>query len=124
MLPFTVEFIAGEPPEPQVELAVQRAILSGQLPPGSRVPAWRVVSADLRLHPDAVRRVFDSLQNDGWLVGDGEQLRTALPNAERVDRVRLKLVRDRARALYAEARMLNVSAERVREALKEAGGDV
>lgn len=124
MLPFTVEFIAGEPPEPQVELAVQRAILSGQLPPGSRVPAWRVVSADLRMHPDAVRRVFDSLQNDGWLVGDGEQLRTALPNAERVDRVRLKLVRDRARALYAEARMLNVSAERVREALKEAGGDV
>lgn len=124
MLPFSVRFIAGEPPEPQVELAVQRAILSGQLPPGSRMPEWRLVSADLRMHPDAVRRIFGSLQNDGWLVGDDEQLRTALPNAERVDRVRLKLVRDRARALYAEARMLNVSVERVREALKEAGGDV
>lgn len=124
MLPFSVRFIAGEPPEPQVELAVQRAILSGQLPPGSRMPEWRLVSADLRMHPDAVRRIFDSLQNDGWLVGDDEQLRTALPNAERVDRVRLKLVRDHARALYAEARMLNVSVERVREALKEAGGDV
>lgn len=124
MLPFSVEFIAGEPPEPQVELAVQRAVLSGQLPPGSKMPEWRVVSADLRMHPDAVRRVFDSLQNDGWLNDDNGQLRTALPNTERVERVRLKLVRDRARALYAEARVLNVSIEQVRVALKEEGGDV
>lgn len=123
MLPFSVEFIAGEPAEPQLVLAVQRAILSGQLPAGSAMPGWRVVSADLRMHPDAVRRVFDTLRNDGWLTGDDEQPHTALPDATRVERVRLKLIRGRARTLYAEARRLNVPIEQVREMLKEEDGD-
>lgn len=121
MLPFSVDFIVGEPAEPQLELAVQRAILSGQLPPGSAMPSWRVVCADLRMHPLAVQRTFEALRDGGWLTGDNERPRTAQPEAERVEQVRLKLIRARVRALFAEAQQLNVPIERVRDILAEEG---
>lgn len=121
MLPFSIEFTPGRPAAPQLECAIQRAILSGQLPPGSVLPGWHVVSAELRMHPDAVRAVFAALRSSGWLMGDDEGPRSVLPPAELADAIRIQLIRSKARALYAEARQLGVTIERVRDLLNEEG---
>ncbi len=123
MLPFFVEFTVGDPAGPQLEAALQRAILSGQLPPASRVPGWRAVSAELRIHPDAVREVFATLRRAGWLIGDDEQPVAALPGADAVEATRVKLIRKKARSLRADARRLGVSMERVHDILNEEGAD-
>ncbi len=123
MLPFSIEFIVGDLIEPQLEAAIHRAVLSGQVVPGARLPGWRTVSAELRVHPAAVRKVFDALRRAGWLTGDDEQPVAALPDAATAERVRARLIRDKVRSLRSDAGRLGVPMERVHEMLSEEGAD-
>lgn len=122
MLPFSVEFVTGRPAGPQLAAAIQRAILSGQLPTGAELPGWHAVAADLRMHPDAVRRAYAGLRDEGWLAGDDEQPRAGQPSPAVAEAARLRLVRQRAAALRAEAAQLGVHRERVHALLDEEGG--
>jgi len=119
VLPFSIAFSHGDPAGPQLEAAIQRAILSRQLPAASHVPGWRVVATELRVHPETVRDAFAALRKAGWLVGDDEQPVAALPSASAVEAVRTQLIRKRVQSLLADARLLGISVERISELLKE-----
>jgi len=68
MLPFTVEWRAGEPVYEQVIYAVRRAIVSGQLQPGDSFPSVRELSQALEINPNTAHRIVALLAEEGLLV--------------------------------------------------------
>ena len=68
MLPFTVEFRLGEPVYEQVMHAAKKAIMSGQLEPGSYFPSVRALSQELKINPRTAHKVVAALTEEGVLA--------------------------------------------------------
>src|ERR1700682_2103813 len=66
-LPFRIELKSGEPISDQVVYAVEKAIISGLLRPGTKVPSIRAISQDLRIHPNTTQKAVTVLVDEGFL---------------------------------------------------------
>ena len=61
MLNFSVSFKPGIPIYKQVVYAVTKAIVSGQLSAGDKFPSVREISRELKINPNTVQKVINSL---------------------------------------------------------------
>ena len=68
MLPFRVELQPGESPYRQVIFAATRAILAGEITPGSPFPSIRELSQELMINPTTAHKVVSELTREGLLV--------------------------------------------------------
>jgi GntR family transcriptional regulator len=68
MLPFTVNIRVGAPIADQVIFAVKRAVVSGQLAPGTPFPSVRRLSQELGINPNTSHRIVASLVAEGVLT--------------------------------------------------------
>ena len=67
----------------QVYAGLKRAILHGQLRPGSRLPSTRTIAGDLELSRNTVTAAFDQLFAEGYIearIGSGTRVVSTLPN--------------------------------------------
>jgi len=67
----------------QVYAGLKRAILHGQLRPGSRLPSTRTIAGDLHLSRNTVTAAFDQLLAEGYIearIGSGTRVVSTLPN--------------------------------------------
>ena len=67
MLPFTIALKAGESPYRQVVYAATKAVVSGELPPGSAFPSVRELSQALKINPNTAQKVIAELVRDGLI---------------------------------------------------------
>ncbi len=118
MLPFTVNFRPGEPVYEQVTYAVKKAIATGQLAAGSRFPAVRTLSQELRINPNTAHKVVTSLTAEGvLLVHPGIGTVVAPPTAgSAADRA--ALLNDELERLVVEARRLGLDEDKVLAAVR------
>ena len=58
----------GEPAYRQINSLLQQAILSGQLPPGTKLPSSRTLASDLRVARNTVLHVYDQLTAEGYVT--------------------------------------------------------
>ncbi len=75
-----------QPLHVRIEARVRRAILDGNLLPGSRLPATRVLARDLKVSRHTVECAFGQLETEGFLVrrrGSGTFVADAVPERER-----------------------------------------
>ncbi|MGH6690569.1 MAG: PLP-dependent aminotransferase family protein [Gammaproteobacteria bacterium] len=75
-----------QPLHVRIESRIRRAILDGNLPTGSRLPASRVLSHDLKVSRHTVETAFGQLEHEGFLIrrrGSGTFVADALPERER-----------------------------------------
>jgi GntR family transcriptional regulator / MocR family aminotransferase len=75
---------ANEPLHRQLYDGLREAILTGNLEPGTRLPATRALADDLALSRNTVLTAFEQLCAEGYLesrVGDGTYIAHALPEA-------------------------------------------
>jgi len=108
MLPFTVEFRAGEPVYEQVIYAAKKAVATGQLAPGGRFPTVRALSQELRINPNTAHKVVAALTADGVLiVHPGIGTLVAPPSAGNAQDC-AALLNDELERLVVEARRLGV----------------
>src|SRR5664279_3441997 len=113
MLPFTVEFRAGEPAYEQVMYAAKKAIMSGHLAPGARFPSVRMLSQELRIHPNTAHKVVMALTAEGILEvqpGIGTVI-TSASNASEQDRT--ALLKNEVERLVVEADQLGLTEDQV-----------
>lgn len=85
-LPFNMELKSGEPISDQVVYAVEKAIISGLLRPGSKFPSIRAISQDLRIHPNTTQKAVTALVSEGFLEvqpGIGTIVAKTIPSAGR-----------------------------------------
>jgi GntR family transcriptional regulator len=110
----------GVPIYLQIVNQVKYLVASGRLKPGEEMPPIRILAERLRINPNTVARAYRELEVDGVVtkrrtagtyVSD-----TGSPLARRE---RLRILAERADALLAEARQMNVTLEEVVELLRQ-----
>jgi GntR family transcriptional regulator len=118
MLPFDVVFRAGEPVYEQVMYAVKKAVATGQLAAGSRFPAVRALSQELRINPNTAHKIVAALTAEGvLLVHPGIGTVVAHPAAGSVED-RAALLNEELERLVVEARRLGLDEEKVTAAVR------
>ena len=108
MIPFTVELRPGSPINEQLVYAIKKAVVSGQLRPGDRMPSVRGLSQELKINPNTVQKVVAKLVGDGLLEirpGIGCSVAAAPPEATAAQRDEI---------LQGEVERLVVEAQRLR----------
>lgn len=106
MLPFHVALKPGEPPYRQIVYAATKAIVSGELGPGTSFPSVRELSLALKINPNTAQKVVAELVRDGLLeVRPG--IGTAVTNGRRATAAERKAL------LSAEVEQLVVDARRL-----------
>ena len=68
MLPFTTDLKPGLPITEQVIFAVKKAVVSGQLRPGTPFPSVRALSLELKINPNTAHKITAALVTEGVLV--------------------------------------------------------
>jgi GntR family transcriptional regulator len=58
---------SGVPLYLQLQQQIQQRILSGQLPDGAQLPSARDLSAELRVNPLTVTKVYQNLEREGFV---------------------------------------------------------
>src|SRR6476646_9589904 len=84
MVPFTLTLRENsrEPMHRQLYRELREAVLTGRLPPGSRLPSTRSIASDLGVSRNTVMGAFDQLLAEGYLqgkVGSGTYVADKLP---------------------------------------------
>jgi GntR family transcriptional regulator len=95
VLPFHVHLKAGASVFRQVVYAATRAVVSGELPPGSPFPSVRELSQALKINPNTAHKVVSELVRDGILE--------VMPGIGTVVAVRRRATREEKRALLSKS---------------------
>ena len=67
MLPFRVDLRPGSSPYRELVYAATKAVVSGELVPGSAFPSVRVLSQELKINPNTAQKAVAELVRDGLL---------------------------------------------------------
>lgn len=122
MLAFDVHFRSGIPACEQVVAAVRKAIAAGQMLPGDPFPSVRALSQELRINPNAARRITASLVKQGSLEarpGIGTVVSKARASTAKE---RAQLLEDDVERIVREARKLSLSEQDVMDAVHDLWG--
>ena len=110
----------GVPIYLQIVNQVKYLVASGRLQPGEELPPIRVLAEQLLINPNTVARAYRELETAGVVLKRGTTgtyvSDTGSPLARKE---RLKILKERADALLAEARNLNIGFEEVLEILRQ-----
>ena len=120
MIPFTIDLRPGSPINEQLIYAVKKAIVSGQLKPGDRIPSVRALSQELKINPNTVQKAIMKLTNDGLLeVRPGIGCAISATAKEASVAQREELLHEAFERLVVEAKRLQLSKEDVIQAINE-----
>ncbi len=117
MLPFAVALKPGESPYRQTVYAATRAIVAGELAPGSTFPSVRELSQALKINPNTAQKVIAELVREKLLeVRPG--IGTVVATGRRASAAeRRALLADPVEQLAVEAKRLGVARDDLLHAL-------
>jgi GntR family transcriptional regulator len=107
-LPFRIDLKPGDPISEQVVYAVEKAIISGLLRPGTKFPSIRVISKDLRIHPNTTQKAVTVLVDEGFLEvhpGIGTVVAKTIPPTGRS----IEAIESEAERLILQAKRMRVN---------------
>jgi GntR family transcriptional regulator len=113
----------GVPIYLQIVNQVKYLVASGRLQPGEELPPIRVLAKKLTVNPNTVARAYRELETAG-VVTTRRTAGTYVSDAGSplARRERLRILAERADALLAEARQMNVALEELVELLRQRDG--
>ena len=119
MLPFAVTIRPGESPYRQIVYAATKAVVSGELAPGSPFPSVRELSQALKINPNTAHKVVAELIRDRLLeVRPG--VGTVVSSGRRATAAeRRVLLSSEVEQLIVEARRLGLSKQAVTNAIAD-----
>lgn len=121
----TVDLSNPKPTYLQIVEAVRRAIATGALKPGDRLPPIREAAVQARVNRNTVSRAYQELEHQGLVrprQGSGCFITDDGPNLERGER--LHLLKRMAEELALEAYHFRVPVDEVTEMLKQSAGEL
>ncbi len=116
----SIDLSDSKPTYLQIVEAIRRAVATGALKPGDRLPPIREVAVQARVNRNTVARAYLELEHQGVIrsrQGAGSFISEEGPNLEQTERRRL--LRKKAEELALEAFHFRVPIEEVIEMLRE-----
>jgi GntR family transcriptional regulator len=110
----------GVPIYLQIVNQVKYLVASGRLAPGDELPPIRVLAEQLLVNPNTVARAYLELEREYVVVkrhGSGTYVSVAASPLARKERI--KIISERADAMLAEARHLEVELDEIVDLLKQ-----
>lgn len=107
------------PPFQQIVDQLRGFIERGDLRAGDALPTVRQLAGDLGVAPNTVARAYGTLQEEGWLSGDGRRGTRVAPNTPASDkRTRARALRDAADRFVATMTHRGYSHDEIANALQ------
>lgn len=91
------KFTPDRPVYQQIMALLRGAIVTGELPPGGKVPSVRELAAQAQVNPNTVQRALTELEREGLLVGGGTSGRTVTLDETVLEAMRERILRELAR---------------------------
>ena len=91
------KFSADRPVYQQIVSIIRAGILTGELPPGEKIPSVRDLAAEAQVNPNTMQRALTELEREGLLVSGGTSGRTVTENPEVLDEMKERILEELAR---------------------------
>ena len=82
------KFSADRPVYQQIVSIIRAGILTGELPPGEKIPSVRDLAAEAQVNPNTMQRALTELEREGLLVSGGTSGRTVTENPQVLEQLR------------------------------------
>ena len=103
----------------QIQSELRRLMLTGALPPGSRLPSVRELAGQLAINPNTIQRAYRELEADGYILSvAGKGSFVAKKNTELLREEQLKKIEGHLSEVRRLAAAISLSREDIREMLE------
>lgn len=91
------KFSGDRPVYQQIMAAIRGAILTGELPPGKKVPSVRDLAEEAQVNPNTMQRALTELEREGLLISGGTSGRSVTQDRQILDSQRQEALQALAR---------------------------
>lgn len=113
------EFKNGIPIYLQIIDQIKRQIVSGELAPGSRIPAVRDLAQEAGVNPNTMQRALTQLEQEGLLYTQRTSGRFVTQEEEIMKQTRMQLSDEYIAELFKHLQQLGLSRDDIVEAVSE-----
>lgn len=113
------KFNGSQPVYQQIMAHIRDAVLSGEYPPGSRIPSVRELAAQARVNPNTMQRALVELEREELLVSGGTMGRHVTDDRGVLDRLQRQAVEQAAQACIQRFQALGLTVEQAAAVLLE-----
>lgn len=113
------EFKNGIPIYLQIIGQIKRQIVSGELAPGSRIPAVRDLAQEAGVNPNTMQRALTQLEQEGLLYTQRTSGRFVTQEEEIMKQTRMQLSDEYIAELFKHLQQLGLSRDDIVEAVSE-----
>ena len=113
------KFTGDRPVYQQIMAAIRRAILTGELSPGKKVPSVRDLAAQAQVNPNTMQRALTELEREGLLISGGTSGRTVTQDQDVLQAMRRQTLEELAREWAEKFRVFGLTPRQAAQLLLE-----
>ena len=113
------KFNGSSPVYLQIMEQIRGAVLTGEYPPGQRIPSVRELAAAARVNPNTMQRALTELEREELLVGGGTLGRYVTSDRSVLDELRRSALHRTLREFLERCKALGVSPQEAAALLLE-----
>ena len=103
----------------QLVRQIKRGIVSGDFPPGGRLPSVRELASEAGVNPNTMQRALQELEREGMVYSQRTAGRFVTEDAAQIDQAKEALAREHIRAFREGMAQLGYRREEIESLLKE-----
>lgn len=107
----------------QIVERLKLQIVSGNYPPGARLPSVRELAAQASVNPNTMQKAFTELERTGLIVTLRTSGRIVTQDGERIAGARRELAQEQVRRFWEQMTQLGYDREQILSLLLETGGN-
>lgn len=111
------KFSADRPVYQQIMATLRGAVVTGEFPPGGKVPSVRELAAQAQVNPNTMQRALTELEREGLLVGGGTTGRTVTEDVDTISTLRRQILEELAREFMEKCKVFGISPREAGEIL-------
>lgn len=96
---------------------IQMQIVSGQYPPGSRIPSVRDLAAEAAVNPNTMQKAFAELERIGLIITRRTNGRTVTEDSDMIQKIRQELAEEHLNHFIKKMRELDYDRASILELL-------
>ena len=112
------KFTDGMPVYQQIMMQIQSAVLSGEYPPGSKIPSVRELAAQARVNPNTMQHALQELEQEQLLIAMGSNGRYVTEDIAIIDAAKQAMVEKLICEFVQKLQSLGISPAQVSELLR------
>ena len=103
------KFTGERPVYQQIVATIRAAILTGEYPPGMKVPSVRDLAAQAQVNPNTMQRALTELEREGLLVSGGTSGRRVTEEEAILEEMKEQTITELARECAEKFRVFGLS---------------